>query len=64
MNKNLIRILAVILIISPWIYIDNTYKEVATILIAIVILIATVGTKKKILPKDQPTATATDTKSN
>lgn len=62
MNKNLIRILAVILIISPWIYIDNTYKEVATILIALVILIATVGTKKKVLAKDQ--SVVTDTKSN
>jgi hypothetical protein len=47
MNKNLIRICAVLLIISPWIYIDIAYKEAAIIVISIIILVATVSNRKR-----------------
>ncbi len=47
MNKNLIRILATIIMLSPWIYIGNTLKEVMYIVFSIVILLATVDISKK-----------------
>ena len=48
MNKNLIRVLALLLIISPWIYVSSSYKEAGIIIIGVLILIATVNSKKKI----------------
>ncbi len=47
MNKNLIRILATIIMLSPWIYIGTTLKEVMYIVFSIVILLATVDISKK-----------------
>lgn len=55
MNKNLIRVCAVLVLLSPWIYIDNSYKEAALVIISIIILIATVSGRKKVMQlKDQP----------
>lgn len=55
MNKNLIRVCAVLVLLSPWIYIDNSYKEAALVIISIIILIATVSSRKKVMQlKDQP----------
>jgi glucose-6-phosphate-specific signal transduction histidine kinase len=47
MNKNLIRIMAVIMLMSTWIYIGQTLKDVLYIVSAIIILLATVDISKK-----------------
>ncbi len=47
MNKNLIRILATIIMLSPWIYIGTTLKEIMYIIFSIIILLATVDISKK-----------------
>jgi hypothetical protein len=47
MNKNLIRILAGFILISPWIYIGSTLKDVLYIIFSIVIILATVDISKK-----------------
>jgi hypothetical protein len=47
MNKNLIRVLATIILLSPWIYIGSTLKEIMCVIFSIVILLATVDIAKK-----------------
>ena len=47
MNKNIIRIFAVILGLSPWIYIGETLRSVLIIVASIVILLATVDISNK-----------------
>lgn len=47
MNKKLIRFIALIILISPWIYIGNVYKEIMYISLALIILLATVDINKK-----------------
>ncbi len=47
MNKTLIRVCAAVILISPWIYIGETLKDVAYILLAIIVLIGTVDITKK-----------------
>lgn len=47
MNKTLIRILAFIILLSPWIYVSSVYKEVFYIFASIGILLSTVNIEKK-----------------
>ncbi len=47
MNKNLIRIVAIIILISPWLYIGSTLKDVLYVAASVVILLATVDISKK-----------------
>lgn len=54
MNKFLIRLLAIIITASPWIYISSVYKEVFYAFAGIIILLATVDiSKKKKLKKEE-----------
>ena len=39
MSKNIIRIIAVLLIISPWIYIGDNLKSIFAILFGIILLL-------------------------
>jgi hypothetical protein len=52
MNKKIIRIAALMLIISPWILIGSTFKDVLYIVLSIVILSATIDISKKKKEKD------------
>ena len=47
MNKNIVRFLAIIILISPWIYVSSLYKDVLFIVCALVLLLATVDISKK-----------------
>lgn len=47
MNKTLIRILAGFILVSPWIYIGSTLKEVMYIIFSLIIILATVDISKK-----------------
>ena len=47
MNKNIIRIFAVIMLLSPWIYIGETLRSVLIIMCSAVILLATVDISNK-----------------
>ncbi len=47
MNKNLIRLMAFIILISPWLYLGEVLKDVLFIIISIVIIFATVDISKK-----------------
>ena len=47
MNKILIRILAGFILVSPWIYVGSTLKEVMYIIFSIIIILATVDISKK-----------------
>lgn len=61
MNKNIVRLVAVIILLSPWIYVSSRYKEVLAIVFAIVLLLATVDISKK---KKLNTDTNTDNNSD
>jgi len=47
MNKTLIRLFALAILISPWVYVSSIYKEIFYIFAGIVILGATVNIEKK-----------------
>ena len=47
MNKLTIRIIATVILLSPWIYISTEYKEIMYFILAIVLLLATVDISKK-----------------
>ena len=47
MNKNLIRIIGAVILVSPWLYIGDTLKDVLYIIAAITILLSTVDIAKK-----------------
>jgi predicted dinucleotide-binding enzyme len=47
MNKNLIKVLAVIFIISPFVAVPNIYKEVFYVLGGVILVLATVDISKK-----------------
>ena len=46
-NKNLIRLFAFIIVMSPWIYLGSTLKDVLAIVCGVVIILATVDISKK-----------------
>lgn len=47
MQKRLIRIIGLIMVIYPWIYVPSIYKEVLIMIVGIVLLFTTINTKKK-----------------
>jgi hypothetical protein len=47
MNKNLISILAGFILVSPWIYIGSTLKDVIYIVFSVIIILATVDISRK-----------------
>ena len=47
MNKNVIRVLSLILILSPFIYIGGTLKDLLVVFIGIFIFIFTINVNKK-----------------
>ena len=47
MQKNIIRISALLILASPWIYIGSTLKQFVFIFIGIALLLATVDISKK-----------------
>ena len=48
MQKKLIRIISIVLILSPWIYVPAIYKEIFLFIIGIMLLAITIDIKKKI----------------
>ena len=48
MQKKLIRIISIVLILSPWVYVPTIYKEIFLVVIGIVLLAITIDIKKKI----------------
>ena len=49
MQKRFLRIAGVMLIIMPFIYIPNIYKEVLVAIVGLILLLNTIDTKKKIV---------------
>ena len=47
MNKTIIRILALVILASPWIYIGEALRDVLLIISSIAILLATIDMTKK-----------------
>lgn len=47
MNKTVIRIFALLVMVSPWVYVSGVFKDVFYILSGLVILAATISIKKK-----------------
>lgn len=47
MNNNIVRIVAVIILLSPWLYISSIYKDVLFLVLGVVLLLATVDMSKK-----------------
>lgn len=53
MQKILIRIFAVIILISPWLYVGETLRDVISIVAGLVILLNTVDVSKKKKEEDK-----------
>ncbi|MDQ5957040.1 MAG: hypothetical protein QG614_11 [Patescibacteria group bacterium] len=47
MQKTVIRILAIAVLISPWLYLGETIRDVMSIVIGIIILLATIDMSKR-----------------
>lgn len=47
MNKNIVRIVAVMILFLPWTYVSSLYKDVLSVIFSIVLLLATVDISKK-----------------
>lgn len=47
MSKNIIRLSSFIILVSPWLYIGNTFKDVMYIVLAVIIILCTVDISKK-----------------
>ena len=47
MNKAIIRIIAIVLILSVWVYVSSTYKDVLYIALGVIMLLATLDISKK-----------------
>lgn len=49
MQKRYIRIMSAMLIIMPFIYIPNIYKEILVAILGVILLLSTINTKKKVV---------------
>ncbi len=49
MQKRLLRIIGVMMVIMPWIYIPTVYKEVLISIIGVIIIGVTIDIKKKVV---------------
>ena len=47
MSKNIIRIIAILLILSPWLYVGNSIKSLFAILFGIILLLTEIKIEKK-----------------